>query len=92
MIKYCNARSVKMMNCHAITDNQAMLSLAQSLGFEVHETRCIAQDVHDLAVSVERILAVAIHVQFTYLHVCVAVLFIVLNMHLLAQFACELRI
>jgi len=29
-IKYCKARSVKMMNCHALTDNlyQAMLSFA----------------------------------------------------------------
>eukprot|EP00971_Amphidinium_carterae_P181926 3610047-Amphidinium_carterae.1 len=27
-IKYCKARSVKMMNCHALTDNQAMLSVA----------------------------------------------------------------
>eukprot|EP00971_Amphidinium_carterae_P187262 3716851-Amphidinium_carterae.1 len=46
MIKYCKARGVKRMNCHALTDNQAMLSFAQSLGFEVHEGKDGLREMH----------------------------------------------
>mmetsp|Transcript_61302 Transcript_61302/g.113820 ORF Transcript_61302/g.113820 Transcript_61302/m.113820 type:complete len:912 (-) Transcript_61302:191-2926(-) len=37
IVSYCKARGVKTVNCSASSDNQAMLSLAQSLGFEVSE-------------------------------------------------------
>jgi len=37
MIEYCKARGVKVMGCHALQDNKVMLSMAESLGFDIVE-------------------------------------------------------
>jgi len=53
-INYCRALGVKQMVCHSLPDNEAMISFAQSLGFEINEQRMHAIKSNSINASSNR--------------------------------------